>query len=94
MDLFTIMGSHFQRSIRTAVNMAVGVQMMFDSGESQYESSCAYYYSFLFSGWWSGGLHCTWVTLNGEYYNHFRWLNPVTGNYIYPNRSEMKIRRQ
>jgi hypothetical protein len=52
MDLFTIMECHFQRSISQAINMAVIVQMIVNSGECEYESSCAYYYSFLFSGWW------------------------------------------
>ena len=95
-DLFTIMECHFQRSIRQTVNMAVYVQMTINSGESEYQSSCAYYYSFLFSGWWFND--CTFVALNGNYDPAipgagFQWYNPVTGDNIYPNRSEMKIRR-
>jgi hypothetical protein len=75
--------------------MAVGVQI--HKGES--ESSCVYYL-FLFSGWWFGNEgKCTVVALNGKYnpspVNYgFRWCSPANGNYMLPNRSEMKIRRQ
>ncbi len=94
--LFTIMECHFQRSISQAMNMAVIVHIMVNSGESEYESSCAYYYLFLFSGWW---FNCsTDVSLNGKYNpppksNGFRWLSPAIG-IILPIRSEMKIRRK
>ncbi len=99
MDLFSIIGSHFQQVISQAVDGAVYVQIVINSGESEYESSCAYYL-FLFSGWWFQS--CTDVSLNGKYYakvsstyaTGFLWYNPATENYIYPNRSEMKIRRQ
>ena len=80
--------------------MAVNVQSMINSGESEYQLSCTYYYSFLFSGWWFHNNDCTDVALNGKYIATllsgfgFMWYNPVTGNYLYPNRSEMKIRRQ
>ena len=98
MDLFTIMECHFQRSIREAINMAVNVQITVNSGESEYQSSCAYHYSFLFSGWWFKG--CGAVALNGKYIpsisgggHGFSWYSAAT-QYILPNRSEMKIRRQ
>ena len=96
MDLFTIMECHFQRSIREAINLAVIVQMTIYSGESEYQSSCAYYYSFLFSGWWFN--HCTAVALNGKYnlsngHFGFMWYNHAA-SYILPTRSEMKIRRK
>ncbi len=95
-DLFTIMECHFQQSISQAIYMAVIVQMMFNSGESESESSCAYYYLFLFSGWWLN--NCAYVALNGKYnppsidYG-FQWYNQVL-LVIFPNRSEMKIRRK
>ena len=98
MDLITIMDSHFQRSIRQAVNMAVYVQMTINSGESEYQSSCAYHYSFLFSGWWFN--HCTYVSLNGKYNttissgHGFNWWTPLIEQNVYPIRSEMKIRRK
>ena len=92
MDLFTIMECHFQRSIRKAIKRAVIVQVSFNPGESEYQSSCAYHYSFLFSGWWFGG--CTYVALNGKYNFGFLWYSPVTNYYIHPNHSEMKIRRK
>jgi hypothetical protein len=96
MDLFTIMDCHFQRSIGTAVNMAVIVRMTLNAGDSEYQSTCAYYYSFLFSGWWFN--YCTNVALNGKYnaplrYGFF-WNTPFQGIDIVPIRSEMKIRRQ
>ena len=98
MDLFTIMECHFQRSIKRAVNIAVHVTV--NSGESEYQSSCAYYYSFLFSGWWFNiDEHCTYVALNGKYNTMqssglgFIWYNQELGD-SYPNRSEMKIRRK
>ncbi len=97
MDLFTIIDSHFQPSISQAINMAVIVQMVPDnSGKCESESSCAYYYLFLFSGWWFND--CTNVALNGKYNPTipdagFQWYNDAI-NYIQPNRSEMKIRRQ
>jgi hypothetical protein len=96
MDLFSIIGSHFQQVISQAVDGAVYVQIVINSGESEYESSCAYYL-FLFSGWWFNEV-CTDVALNGKYnpsdeYLGFRWYSQAT-NFIYPNRSEMKIRRQ
>ncbi len=93
MDLLTIMECYFQRSISQAIKVAVIVQVV-DTGES--ESSCVYYYLFLFSGWWFD--YCTYAALNGKYnpssdnYN-FLWFSKTTG-YILPNRSEMKIRRQ
>ncbi len=65
-DLLKIMEYHFQRAISQAVNMAVYVQMTINSGESEYQSSCAYHYSFLFSGWWFSK-DCTYVALNGKY---------------------------
>ena len=79
--------------------MEVIVQMdNINTGESEYQSSCAYYYSFLFSGWWFGLNDCTYVALNGKYnpspaFVGFLWFNQAT-DYILPNRSEMKIRRQ
>ncbi len=75
------------------MNLAVNVQMVatIDSGKSKYESSCAYYCLFLFSGWWFD--YCTVVALNGKYSNRFHWYSLAT-SYIYPNRLEMKIRRQ
>jgi hypothetical protein len=96
MDLFTIMGSHFQRSISQAMNMAVNVQISDNTGESESESFCVYYYLFLFSGWWFN-VECTDVAFNGKYnplpgYG-FRWYSPAT-LHIVPDRSEMKIRRQ
>ncbi len=96
LDLFTIMECHFQRAISQAIHLAVDVQIVapFNSGES--ESSCTYYYSFLFSGWWFN--NCGSVFLNGKYNpsfddDGFRWYSQTTGS-ILPNRSEMKIRRQ
>jgi len=94
MDLFTIMEGHFQRAIRTAITRAVYVQIVINTGESEYQSSCAYYYSFLFSGWWFKGNGCTYVALNGKYNFGFLWYSPVTNYYIHPNHSEMKIRRK
>ena len=43
-DLLTIMECHFQRSIRKAINLAFVVQITINTGESEYQSSCAYYY--------------------------------------------------
>ncbi len=95
-DLFTIMECHFQQSISQTINLAVDVQVM-DSGKSKYELFCAYYYWFLFSGWWFNGNDCTDVALNGKYNPSkdygFLWYNIDTDDDIYPNRSEMKIRR-
>ncbi len=76
--------------------MAVNVRITTNTGESEYESSCAYYYSFLFSGWWLNW--CTAVALNGKYNPRmdlygFLWWSQAT-NFIYVKRSEMKIRRQ
>ncbi len=75
------------------MQVAVYVQMMLNTGE--YKSSCAYYYSFLFSAWWFN--RCTAVALNGKYNPTpslgFRWYNNAI-NVILPNRSEMKIRRK
>ncbi len=95
-NLFTVMDFHFQRSISQAMHRAVIVQMLLNPGKCESELSCAYYYSFLFSGWWfdSG---CTDVALNGKYkpstINYgFRWRSPATG-FILPISSEMKIRR-
>lgn len=93
-DFIIIMECHFQRAISQAIKKAVNVQVSINSGESEYQSSCAYYYSFLFSGWWFD--YCTRVALNGKYNagsSGFQWMSKATG-YIYPNRSEMKIRRQ
>jgi hypothetical protein len=98
MDLFTIMECHFQRAIRKAMQVAVYVQISINSGESEYQSSCAYYYSFLFSGWWFN-FPCTNVALNGRYNttiwpgSRFLWYSQAIG-LIRPNRSEMKIRRK
>jgi hypothetical protein len=77
--------------------LAVGVQITLNTGESEYQSTCAYYYLFLFSGWWFN-YPCTYAALNGKYMPPsidygFRWYNQATG-YIFPKRSEMKIRRQ
>jgi hypothetical protein len=89
---------HFQHEIRTAITMAVSVHFTFNTGQSEYELSCVYYYSFIFSGWWFGD--CTYVSLNGKYnttlpgIDGFFWYNPEKKSYIFPNRSEMKIRRQ
>jgi hypothetical protein len=96
MDLFTIMESHFQQVIKKAIQVAVHVQLYnINSSQSKYELSCAYYYLFLFSGWWLGG--CTNVGLNGKYNPTaafgFEWFNSVL-SYVRPNRSEMKIRRK
>jgi hypothetical protein len=97
-DLFTIMECHFQRSISQAIKVAVPVQISFKTGEFEYQSSCAYYYSFLFSGWWFN-VACSIVALNGRYDATltggcgFTWYNQVLGH-IYPTRAEMKIRRQ
>jgi hypothetical protein len=96
-NLFTIMECHFQRAIRRAMNMAVNVQIMvaINSGESEYQSTYDYYL-FLFSGWWFN--YCTSVALNGNYNTtiglDFFWHCPATDRYVYPIRSEMKIRRQ
>jgi hypothetical protein len=98
-DLLTIMECHFQQSISQAMNMAVDVQMVaLNSGESESKSSCAYHYSFVFSGWWFFLYSCTNVALNGKYNPTianlgFRWSSPATG-IILPIGSEMKIRRQ
>ncbi len=96
LDLCAIMECHFQRSINQAMHMAVTVQIHFNSGESDYQLTCAYYYLFLFSGWWFN--RCTFVALNGKYNplsrNYgFLWYSRNTG-FVLPNRSEMKIRRQ
>ncbi len=96
-DLFTIMDCHFQGSISQAMQMAVYVQIHFNTGESEYESTCAYYYLFLFSGWWFKR-PCTLVALNGKYnpsmiHYGFVWYSQTT-YYILPITTEMKIRRR
>ncbi len=67
-----------------------------NTGESKYESTCVYYYLFLFSAWWFTD-YCGNVALNGKYnptqLHGFLWYGRATG-YIVPNRSEMKIRRK
>ncbi len=88
------MECHFQQLINQAVNITVIVQIMTNTGE--YESTCAYYYLFLFSGWWFN--NCGDVALNGKYNPlwtnlGFQWYSQATG-YIQPINSEMKIRRQ
>jgi hypothetical protein len=98
LDLLKIMECYFQRAIRIAIWVAVIVQLeTINSGESKYQSSCAYYYSFIFSGWWFKP--CTYVALNGKYNptisgRGFLWYSPVIGYYVHPIRSEMKIRQQ
>ena len=77
--------------------MAAYVHLFANSGESQHQSSCAYHYSFLFSGWWFPHDGCGYVALNGKYNPTFvglgfRWYSQATF-YIHPIRSEMKIRR-
>ncbi len=76
--------------------MAVNVQILVNTGKSDYQLTCVYYYLFIFSGWWFN--YCTYVALNGKYnplsiYYGFLWYSRATGT-ILPNRSEMKIRRQ
>jgi hypothetical protein len=98
-DLLPIMECHFQRAISQTMQVRVTVQInTVNTGESKYESTCAYYYLYLFSGWWFNGVGCGYVSLNGKYTPWqenlgFLWENPFTG-YMLPNRSEMKIRRQ
>ncbi len=72
--------------------MAIFVQIPINTGESKCESSCAYYYLFLFSAWWFGP-DCTDVALNGEYNTAFVWYNDAIG-YVLPISSEMKIRQK
>jgi uncharacterized membrane protein len=69
LDLFTIMDCNFQLSIRKAIMLAVGVQITFIAGESEYQSTCAYYYCFYLV---DGGFMVVFVPMSLSTANTFR----------------------